>query len=125
MKKVKFLWTAVLATTLFMSAQLLHEMQITVISPKADMAYKKGQVMDIHFKVHCAEELKSVTYTITDPNDKVLFSKSLDAAGKNAMEEKNTWTITQTDPSILTLSIEAKDIDGHGSSKVVQTNVNF
>ncbi|MEO0040701.1 MAG: hypothetical protein RL329_149 [Bacteroidota bacterium] len=125
MKKVKFLWTSVLATTLLMSAQLLHEMQITVISPKTDVPYKKGQVMDIHFKVHCAEELKSVTYTITDSNDKVLFSKSPNVAGKNVMEEKNTWTITQTDPSVLTLSIEAKDIDGHGSNKVVQINANF
>lgn len=125
MEKFKFLMVLTFMAIVFMSAQSLHETHITIISPKVDISYKKGQIIDIHFKVQCGEKLKSVNYTITDQNDKVLFSKNPNVVGKNAIEEKTTWTITQTDPSVLMLSIEAKDADGHGSSKVLQFNVNF
>ena len=118
MKKNIVLSLVLMLGILFISARLVHETHITIISPKTDTAFKKGQTIPIHFKAHCGEKLKTVIYTLTDQDDKVLFSKSPDVAGKNEVEEKTTWTITQTDPSVLMLSIEAKDVDG-------QFNVNF
>ena len=125
MKKTIFLFFVLMLGILFISARLWHETLITVISPKANMSYKKGQIVDIHFKVKCGEKLKSLNYDITDQDNKVLFSKQPNVKDKHTYEEKSSITITQTDPSVLTLNIEAKDADGHGSSKTIQVNVNF
>ena len=125
MEKIKHFIALISLAILCQSVQQLHETHITIISPKVDVSYKNGQVVDVHFKVRCGEKLQKVVYTIADQNNKVLFSKNLTVAGKNAIEEKTTWTIIQTDPSVLTFSIEASDVDGHSSSNLVQLNVNF
>jgi hypothetical protein len=128
MKKLKSILSAVallMLAMVFLSAHFMHETHITIISPKAETTYKTGQIVNIHFKLRCGEKLRSVEYRLTDQNDNVLMVKKPNVMGKTAIEEKSSWKIIQTDPSVLTLFIEATDADGHTSNKVIQFNVNL
>ncbi len=102
-----------------------HDTRFTIISPKANVVFKDGQMVDVHFKINCEAMLQSIEYSIADQDDKILFEKSLNIVKKRDWEEKTTWKIPSNKPAVFTLSIKATDVDGHSSSKIIQFNANL
>lgn len=125
MKKTIVLITFLSLAMCLMSLLCIHQTQINIISPKVNALYKTGQIVDIHVQLKCEEKLKTVVLEITQQDGKILLSKKPNTDGKRNSEEKMTWKIPMSDPSVLTLSVNATDEDGHRSSKVVQFNANF